>query len=42
MSNKYNYKVASFDVYDILMTNDKFLDIKSKKMADEYLLKSKK
>jgi hypothetical protein len=42
MSNKYNYKVASFDVYDILMTNDKFLDIKTKKMADEYLLKSKK
>ncbi|MBK0369547.1 hypothetical protein [Flavobacterium agrisoli] len=41
MSNKYNYKVASFDVYDILTTEKKFLDIKTKKMANEYLLKSK-
>lgn len=24
MSNKYNYKVASFDVYDILTTDKKF------------------
>lgn len=41
MSNKYNYKVASFDVYDILTTEKKFLDEKTKKMANEYLLKSK-
>ncbi|MBE8723388.1 hypothetical protein [Flavobacterium hungaricum] len=41
MSNKYNYKRASFDVYDILMHDEKFLDKKTKKMADEYLLKSK-
>ncbi|WP_269234132.1 hypothetical protein [Flavobacterium flavigenum] len=42
MSNKYNYKVASFDVYDILTTDKKFLDKKTKKMANEYLLKSKR
>lgn len=41
MSNKYNYKVASYDVYDILMVDKKFLDVKTKKMAEEYLRKSK-
>jgi hypothetical protein len=41
MSNKYNYKKASFDVYDILMSNDKVLDNKTKEIANEYLLKSK-
>ncbi|MDQ8013116.1 MAG: hypothetical protein REI96_11750 [Flavobacterium nitrogenifigens] len=41
MSNKYNYKVASFDVYDILTTNEKYLDKETRRMADEYLLKSK-
>ncbi|AXB57991.1 hypothetical protein [Flavobacterium fluviale] len=42
MSNKYNYKRASFDVYDILTINEKFLDQKTRAMADEYLIKSKK
>lgn len=42
MSNKYNYKVASYDVYDILTTNEKFLDKETRRMADEYLLKSKR
>ncbi|MNL01748.1 hypothetical protein D3C87_1222290 [compost metagenome] len=42
MSNKYNYKVASFDVYDILTTNEKYLDKETRRMADEYLLKSKR
>ncbi|KAF2341917.1 hypothetical protein [Flavobacterium tistrianum] len=42
MSNKYNYKVASFDVYDILTTNEKYLDVETRKIADEYLLKSKR
>ncbi|MCR4033717.1 MULTISPECIES: hypothetical protein [Flavobacterium] len=41
MSNKYNYKRASFDVYDILTIDKKVLDEKTKKMADEYLQKSK-
>ncbi|MBZ4037618.1 hypothetical protein K6T82_22845 [Flavobacterium sp. 17A] len=41
MSNKYNYKVASFDVYDILTIDKKFLDEKTKKIAEEYLQKSK-
>ncbi|MDP5199874.1 hypothetical protein [Flavobacterium sp. DG2-3] len=41
MSNKYNYKRASFDVYDILMIDKEFLDEKTKKMAEEYLMKSK-
>ncbi|MFD2942411.1 hypothetical protein [Flavobacterium notoginsengisoli] len=41
MSNKYNYKVASFDVYDILTTNEKILDKETRSMADEYLIKSK-
>lgn len=41
MSNKYNYKVASYDVYDILMVDKKFLDEKTKKIAEEYLRKSK-
>lgn len=42
MSNKYNYRVASFDVYDILTTNEKYLDKETRRMADEYLLKSKR
>ncbi|CAM3733782.1 hypothetical protein [Flavobacterium chungbukense] len=42
MSNKYNYKVASYDVYDILTTNEKFLDKETRRMADEYLIKSKR
>ena len=41
MSNKYNYEVASFDVYDILTTDKEFLDDKTKKMAKDYLEKSK-
>ncbi|MGC4040315.1 MAG: hypothetical protein QM710_05895 [Flavobacterium sp.] len=41
MSNKFNYKKASFDVYDILNSETSTLDVKTKKMADEYLLKSK-
>ena len=42
MSNKYNYKKASFDVYDILTSNNKILDRKTKELANEYLSKSKK
>jgi hypothetical protein len=42
MSNKYNYKRASFDVYDILTYDKKVLDDKTKKMANDYLEKSKK
>lgn len=42
MSNKYNYKIASYDVYDILTTNEKFLDKETRSMADEYLIKSKR
>ncbi|MDR7370783.1 hypothetical protein [Flavobacterium aquidurense] len=42
MSNKYSYKKASFDVYDILTSNNEILDDKTRKMANEYLLKSKK
>ena len=41
MSNKYNYKRASFDVYDILTNDKKVLDDKTKKMANDYLEKSK-
>jgi len=41
MSNKYNYKRASFDVYDILTNDEKVLDDKTKKMANDYLEKSK-
>jgi hypothetical protein len=42
MSNKYNYKKASSDVHDILTSNSEIiLDNKTKKIADEYLLKSK-
>jgi len=39
MANKYNYKQAYKDVYEIL--DSKTIDKKTKKMADEYLLKSK-
>jgi len=41
MSNKYNYKKASYDVYDILMYDNKVLDEKTKKIATDYLEKSK-
>jgi hypothetical protein len=41
MSNKYNYKRASFDVYDILTHDKKVLDDKTKKMANDYLERSK-
>jgi len=41
MSNKYNYKRASFDIYDILTNDKKVLDDKTKKMANDYLEKSK-
>lgn len=41
MSNKYNYKRASYDVYDILTYDNKVLDDKTKKMAIYYLQKSK-
>ncbi|SNR40771.1 hypothetical protein [Flavobacterium sp. ov086] len=41
MSNKYNYKRASYDVYDILTHDKKVLDDKTKKMANDYLKKSR-
>jgi hypothetical protein len=41
MSNKYNYKRASYDVYDILTHDKKVLDDKTKKMANDYLEKSR-
>ncbi|MNG05112.1 hypothetical protein D3C84_882860 [compost metagenome] len=41
MSNKYNYKRASYDVYDILTHDKKALDDKTKKMANDYLEKSR-
>jgi len=41
MANKYNYKQASYDVYNILTSNTEILDDKTKEMANEYLLKSK-
>ncbi len=41
MSNKYNYKKASYDVYDILTYDEKAVDEKTKKMAKEYLDMSK-
>ena len=41
MSNKYNYKAASNDVYEILMDDSSVLDDKTKEMANYYLLKSK-
>jgi hypothetical protein len=41
MSNKYHYKKASYDVYDILTSRDSSLDDKTKEMANEYLLRSK-
>jgi len=41
MSNKYNHKTASKDVYEILTINDAVLDDKTKEIANEYLLKSK-
>ena len=41
MSNKYNYKRASYDVYDILTHDKKVLDKKKKKMANDYLKKSR-
>jgi len=41
MSNKYNYKRASYDVYDILTHDKKVLDDKTKKMANDYFKKSR-
>src|SRR5437762_2982669 len=41
MSNKYNHKTASKDVYEILTINDGVLDNKTRKIAEDYLLKSK-
>lgn len=40
MSNKYRYKKASYDVYEILMFNEQALDSATKQIANEYLLKS--
>ncbi|EJG02894.1 hypothetical protein [Flavobacterium sp. F52] len=42
MSNKFNYKTASFDVYDILASNNEILDSQTKEIASRYLQKSKK
>ncbi len=41
MSNKYNYKRASHDVYDILNYDSMVLDDITKQMANDYLLKSR-
>lgn len=41
MSNKYHYKKASYDVFDILTYDEKAVDEKTKKMANEYLDMSK-
>lgn len=43
MSNKFNHKTASFNVYDILTHGEcDTLDQTSKKIADDYLKKSQK
>jgi len=39
MSNKFNYKKASYDVYDILIRDS--LDDKTREMANKYLIQSK-
>lgn len=41
MSNKYNYKKASYDVYDILTHDNEALDTITNKMATNYLEKRK-